>query len=145
MDLDNIFNIFDSFSNDEENQFNDETSLLIDFSNHPLFWISGFNKILQQHLFFKNYTIKEFGKISPDINIKELEKAGGALMFQKAWEYISNIDVNKSLHIDYLKVKASKLFIENLQITIMFYEELEEYEKCALLKGIENKVNEFLI
>jgi hypothetical protein len=140
MDLDSIFNLFNN-----EEDYNDETSLLMDFSEHPLFWISGFNKVIDNHLFFKLYTVKNFRNISPDINIEELERAGEKLMFIKAWEYIQDMDLSKGFHVECIKLKASKEFVHNLQITIKFFEDLEEYEKCALLKKIENKVNEFLI
>lgn len=138
MDFSHIFSLFD----DQQNY--DETSLLIDFSEHPLFWVSGFNKLLSNHLFFKKYTVKTFKNLSPDINIEELEKAGEELMFRKAWDYIKNIDLNKALHVECIKVKANEEFIEHLKLTIQFYEPLEEYEKCALLKSIQNKVEEFL-
>jgi len=140
MNLDNIFNLF----NDETGQYNDDTSLLIDFSDHPLFWISGFNKIIDNHLFFQKYTVKTFKNIAPDINIDELEKAGEELMFRKAWDYIKPFNVEKPFHLECLKSKANKSFIDNLQATIIFFEALEEYEKCALLKKIEDKVKEFL-
>jgi hypothetical protein len=139
----NLKNIFDAF-NSENFQNDDETSLLMDFSEHPLFWISGFNKIIDNHLFFKQYTVKTFKSISPDVNIDELEKAGEELMFRKAWEYIKSIDLNKNLHIDCIKTKASRDFIYNLQISIQFFEALEEYEKCAHMKDIQNKIEEFL-
>lgn len=138
MDFNHIFSLFD----DQQNY--DETSLLIDFSEHPLFWVSGFNKLLSNHLFFKKYTVKTFKHISPDINVEELEKAGEELMFRKAWDYIKNIDLNKALHIDCIKLKSNEEFIEHLKLTINFYEPLEEYEKCAHLKSIQNKVEEFL-
>lgn len=138
----NLNKIFDLF--DKEYSTNDETSLLVDFSEHPLFWISGFNKLINNHLFFKQYTIKTFKDISPDININELEKAGEELMFRKAWDYIKFIDLNKIFHMECLKLKADEQFINNLQVSISFFEVLEEYEKCALLKNIESKVKKFL-
>ena len=116
----------------------------MDFSEHPLFWISGFNKIIDNHLFFTQYTVKTFKNISPDVNIEELEKAGEELMFRKAFNYIKDIDVTKQLHVDCLKNKATIEFVQNLQISINFFEPYEEYEKCALLKNIEEKVKEFL-
>lgn len=140
MNLDNIFNLF----NDETGQYNDDTSLLIDFSDHPLFWISGFNKVIDNHLFFQKYTVKTFKNISPDINIEELEKAGEELMFRKAWGYIKPFNIEKPFHLECLKNKSDKNLINNLQISIKFFETLEEYEKCALLKKIETKVEEFL-
>jgi hypothetical protein len=116
----------------------------MDFSEHPLFWISGFNKIIDNHLFFTQYTVKTFKNISPDINIDELEKAGEELMFRKAWDYIKSIDLEKNFHVECLKNKASRDFMYNLQISIQFFEMYEEYEKCALLKNIETTIEEFL-
>ena len=139
MNLNKIFDLFD-----KEYSANDDTSLLIDFSEHPLFWVSGFNKLINNHLFFKQYTVKTFKNISPDINIDELEKAGEELMFRKAWDYIKSVDVNKTFHVECLKLKADEQFIDNLKTSILFFEALEEYEKCALLKNIEGKVKEFL-
>ena len=138
MNLNYIFSLFDDHQN------YDETSLLIDFSEHPLFWVSGFNKLLNNHLFFKKYTVKTFKNISPDVNIEELEKAGEELMFRKAWDYIKNIDLNKTLHLDVLKMKSNLEFVEHLTLIINFYETLEEYEKCAHLKSIQDKVEKFL-
>lgn len=141
MNLDSIFNLF---SNEDDQSSNDETSLLIDFSDHPLFWIGGFNKLISNHLFFKKYTVKTFKNISPDINIDELEKAGEELMFRKAWDYIKPINLDKSFHVECLKLKADEQLVSNLQMSISFFEVLEEYEKCALLKHIKDKVKEFL-
>ena len=134
----NIKNIFDAF-NSENFQNDDETSLLMDFSEHPLFWISGFNKIIDNHLFFTQYTVKTFKNISPDINIDELEKAGEELMYRKAWDYIKSIDLNKNFHVECLKNKASRDFVYNLQISIQFFELHEEYEKCAEIVKLQNK------
>jgi hypothetical protein len=138
MNINSIFNLFNNENND------DEASLLVDFSEHPLFWISGFNKVISNHVFFKQYTVKTFQSISPDINIEELEKAGEDLMFRKAWNYIKNFDSDKPFHVECLKLKADDIMVYNLQIVIQFFELLEEYEKCALLKNIEDKVKEFL-
>jgi hypothetical protein len=138
MNINSIFNLFNNENND------DEASLLVDFSEHPLFWISGFNKVINNHIFFKQYTVKTFQNISPDINIEELEKAGEDLMFRKAWNYIKNFDLDKPFHIECLKLKANDIMVQNLQIAIQFFELLEEYEKCALLKNIEDKIKEFL-
>jgi hypothetical protein len=136
----NINNIFQFFN--EDYREDDETEMLIDFSEHPLFWIGGFNKIISNHVFFNQYTSKLFKNISPELNIEEIEKAGEYLMFEKAWGYIKNIDLNNSFHIECIGKKVSTEFLLNLNVAIIFYEVLEEYEKCALLKNIENKIKE---
>jgi hypothetical protein len=137
MDLDKIFESFDQ--SDKE----DDTNLLIDFSDHPLFWIGGFNKLIANHLFFKKYTVNMFKDISPDINIDDLEKAGEHLMFSKAWGYIKNLNIHNLFHMDCLKTKSDIDLHNSLEITIRHFEELEEYEKCMLLKEIQDKVKEF--
>ena len=53
----NLDKVFEEFNKNNKSE-NDETSLLIDFSDHPLFWISGFNKVMDNHLFFKRIFIK---------------------------------------------------------------------------------------
>jgi hypothetical protein len=141
MNINSIFNLFDNYQSSE----NDETSLLIDFSEHPLFWIGGFNKVINNHNFFKQYTVKMFKNISPDLNIDEVEKAGEHLMFEKAWGYIKGLNVENSLHVDCIKSKSSKEFISNLELVLLFFEKSEEYEKCAVIKKIKNKVEEFLL
>lgn len=137
MDLNKIFDSFDQSDKDDEN------NLLIDFSDHPLFWIGGFNKLISNHLFFKKYTVKMFENISPDINIEELEKAGEHLMFGRAWDYIKNLNIHNLFHMDCLKTKSDIDLYNSLEITIRHFEELEEYEKCMLLKEIQDKVKEF--
>jgi hypothetical protein len=136
----NINNIFRAFNDDFEDE---ETEMLIDFSEHPFYWIGGFNKIIGNHAFFSKYTSKVFKNISPELNIDEVEKAGEHLMFDKAWDYIKNIKLDNPFHVECIGKKASSEFIYNLNIAIAFYEPLEEYEKCALLKNIENKIKEF--
>lgn len=54
MDINNIFNLF---NNSQDDEF-DDTSLLIDFSDHPLFWIGGFNKLIGNHIFSNNTQLK---------------------------------------------------------------------------------------
>jgi hypothetical protein len=140
MNINYIFNLFSENCNSD-----DETSLLVDFSEHPLFWIGGFNKLIKNHLFFKEYTVKMFKNISPELEINEVEKAGEYLMFEKAWGYLKNFNLDNSFHVECIKDKASKEFSDNLGLAMVFFEEVEEYEKCALLKKINDKVKEFLI
>jgi hypothetical protein len=143
MNLDNIFGVFNNFDDDSNNQV-DETSLLIDFSDHPLYWISGFIKIIDNYTFFTEKTVKMYKNISPDMNIEDLEKGGEELMYRKAWDYIKPFKVDNPFHVECLRIKADSTMVIYLQSSIKFFEALEEYEKCALLKAIENKIKEIL-
>lgn len=141
MDFNKIFDVFDQ--NDDQKE-TDDVSLLVDFSEHPLYWIGGFNKLIANHLFFKKYTTKMFKNMSPDSDIETLERAGEYLMFNRAWEYIKDLNVYNSFHMECLKTKSDDVLYNSLEAAIRFFEDLEEYEKCALLKEIQDKVKEFL-
>lgn len=136
----NFDKIFDSFNQPEKE---DDLNLLVDFSDHPLFWIGGFNKLIANHLFFKKYTAKMFKNMSPDNDIETLERAGEYLMFNRAWDYIKNLNVDNSFHMDCLKTKSDGELYNTLEVTLRYFEDLEEYEKCELLKKVQDKVKEF--
>ena len=138
MNINNIFNLFSDQPQD------DETELLVDFSEHPLYWIGGFNKVIANHSYFQQYTVKMFKDASPSLDEDEVEAAGNHLMFEKAWEHIKDIKLSNPFHIECLSKKASLGFCKNLEYAVQHFEQFEEYEKCALLKGIEVKVKEFL-
>jgi len=141
MDINKIFDIFDQ---DGDQKDIDEVNLLVDFSEHPLYWIGGFNKVISNHLFFKKYTVKIFKNLSPDLDIETLEQAGEYLMFAKAWDYIKHLNVNNSFHIECLKTKSDESLLISLNTALQFFENLEEYEKCILLKDLQDKVKEFI-
>ena len=140
MDFNSIFDAFEQL----DDQKIDETNLLIDFSEHPLYWISGFNKVIANHLFFKKYTVKMFKNIDTNYDLETLERAGEHLMFNKAWDYIKKFNINNLLHVDCLKTKSDDSLLISLGMALHFFEDLEEYEKCILLKDIQDKVREFL-
>lgn len=140
MDLNNIFDIF----NQSNNQKTDDVNLLVDFSEHPLYWIGGFHKIISNHLFFKKYLVKIFKNTPDNSNLENLELAGEYLMFDKAWNYIKNFDINNQFHIECLKTKSDTTLLDSLEITLRFFEGTEEFEKCILLKEIQDKVKDFI-
>jgi hypothetical protein len=143
MNLDNIFSLFSNQSEDQ--QFEDSVSLVEDFSTHPFYWISGFNKIIANHLYFKQYTINILKNSSSELDEDDIERAGNHLMYERAWEYIKNIDINNQFHIECISKKSTFVFLKNLKSSLQYFEQLEQYEKCILLKEIEEKIKTFLI
>jgi hypothetical protein len=141
MDLNKIFSMFD----DGDSKDTDEVSLLVDFSDHPLYWISGFNKIINNYVFFTQYIAKNFNNISPELNQEEIDTIGVTLLFNRSWEYIKRLNLDNPFHIDCLKIKSTESLNDSLEAAILFFEKIEEYEKCAFLKNIQDKVKDFLI
>jgi hypothetical protein len=141
MDLNKIFSMF----NDDNSKDTDEVNLLVDFSDHPLYWIGGFNKIINNYVFFTQYITKNFNNIPPELNQEEIDIVGITLLFNRSWEYIRRLNLDNPFHIDCLKIKSSESLNNSLEAAIFFFEKIEEYEKCAFLKSIQDKVKDFLI
>jgi len=138
MNINKIFNLFDN--KDEE----DDTTLLIDFSDHPLFWIGGFNKILNHYDYFNKYLVKSLKESYDNIGAKDLEKISKQIMYKKAWEFIKLMNLENPLHITSINSKSTLQFKNNLDETISYFEQNEEFEKCALLFKIKKVVLENL-
>ena len=138
MDINKLFSSF------EDDSINDDDILLVDFSEHPLYWISGFVKVINNYTFFTKLNKKNFSKIDPSIKIEEIEKISDSLLYDKAWEYIKSLKINNLFHVECIKLKADENFLHSLTSSIKHFENLEEYEKCAFLKDVESKVKDFL-
>lgn len=138
--IEKIFSIFD-----EEHDITHENDIsFVDYTNHPLFWIGGFNKVILHNEFFKKYIEKIF-PLTQQNGEEYSKEASNKLIYTRAWNYIKNIDLDNPLHIDCIKIKSDNKFLLNLDQTILFFENLEEYEKCLHLLDIKKKVEKFLI
>jgi hypothetical protein len=53
--------------------------------------------------------------------------------------------VFNTFHVECIKLKSSDSLIQTLDLGIKFFEEKEEFEKCALLKNIQDIAKGFII
>jgi hypothetical protein len=53
--------------------------------------------------------------------------------------------VSNIFHVECIKLKSSDSLIYTLDLGIKFFEEKEEFEKCALLKNIQDIAKGFII
>ena len=79
-----------------------------------------------------------------NIDKVQIKKAGEVVVYNRAWNYISKIDINNEMNEDALKLTSSKDLKKCLSLAIYFFEDLEEYEKCNHIKKIFDKVEIFL-
>jgi len=67
-------------------------------------------------------------------DIGEVKRAGENMLYNRAYNYLINIDVQDEYHVRILFEEANSKLEEALQKTLFFFENEEEYEKCAILK-----------
>ena len=107
-----------------------------DFMNGPLAKIGMFIKLIQNHHVFHKKLEQ------PNYNVESTKDASEFTIYNRAWNYISKIDVDKEDHLNAIINFDPKLFLSCLNGSIRFFEEYEEYEKCAHLFKIQKLVKE---
>jgi hypothetical protein len=135
MNIDKIFGLFDQSS--DTPLTNNEAETLFDLKNTPVFWLGMFKKIIvsSNSLYFQLNTI-----LPQNVDVQEITNS---IIYTRSWEFISKIDIFKSTHIDAIKMYSNNTFIKCFNLSISYWEALEEYEKCAHLKKIQDKSREF--
>jgi len=139
LDINKIFGAFNSSSKDDGwdyrgvNYYSPRTIPEID-ENHPRYFLKMFQKLIINYTGYSDKIIDFFGQADPELNVGEVKKAGESLLYHRAYEYISKIDIQDEYHIKILFQEANPKLEEALQKTLFYFETEEEYEKCATLK-----------
>jgi len=135
MSIDDIFNLFKS--PEEEN----ETTTQVDMSEHPIIWMGMFKKLIINYKVFSKQMIEFFESSDPKLDTDDIKLAGGIMVFARAMSYISKIDTTNQMHRDCLILYSDEYFLKALSLSLSHFEDLEEYENCALLKKIQDVAN----
>jgi len=137
IDKDKIFQLFV-----DGKEINDEKtkSEIKEFMNGPFAKIGMFVKLIQNHHVFHQKLEKFLKKEQPNYNVESTKEASEFTVYNRAWSYIKNIslddhdDVNAIINFD------NKIFSTSLGSAILFFQNYEEYEKCAHLFKIQEVV-----
>jgi|TARA_R110000803_G_scaffold148503_1_gene213969 tagatose-1,6-bisphosphate aldolase len=138
----NIDNIFDLFGSDDNLDGTDNSTTLIDFKNTPTYWIGMYKKLILNHNNFNITMVKFLKKSNKDFDMEDIKDAGEFVTYNRAWSYIKKIDISKKEHLKSVKIYADEYLDVTLKLSINFFIETEEYEKCAHLQKILNHLSE---
>ena len=139
MNMDNIFGLFTS----NEDFDGGGGNVYVDFKNTPIYWIGMYKKLILNHINFNRKIVKFFKEANEELDVSEVKEAGEFVVYNRAWSYIKDIDVDNKDHIDAIEKYCDEYLDIALKLGISFFEQLEEYEKCALLKHILDKSQKF--
>jgi len=139
VDIDNIFSLFSSHDDLDGNN----TTVHMDFTENPIYWVGMYKKMLNSNIDFNKRLLKILGKSNKDLDILDVKKAGEHIVFNRAWNYIKKIDIKDQEHCDAIKKLSDEYLDTALKLGINYYEPEEDYEKCAHLKKILDKSQEF--
>jgi hypothetical protein len=134
----NINKIFSLFKSPEEPE---ETISQIDLSESPVMWIGMFKKLITNYEVFAKQLIKFLGDTNPDLDVIEIERASGYMVYDKAYNNLIKLDPTNQMHLDSIKLYSDDVFKKTLDAALIYFENIEEYERCMFLKQIQDIVN----
>jgi len=134
-------NIFELFSSNEDLDGKNEL-VHIDFTQTPTYWVGMYKKLVLNHINFNKKVLKFFKEANKELDIEDVKEAGEFVVYNRAWYYIQNVDINVEEHVLAIENYADEYLDTSLKLGIHFFEEQEEYEKCAHLKHILDKIQE---
>jgi len=136
LDINKIFGAFNSSSRDEGNWNYYQTYSprpTLD-ENHPRYFVKMFTKMILSYTGYSDKIIDFFANADPEIDAGNVKKAGESMLYNRAYGYITKLDIQDEYHIKILFEEANPKFKEALNQSLSYFENEEEYEKCAVLK-----------
>ena len=79
-----------------------------------------------------------FKESNSDLDVDEMSDAGEWVTYNRAWHYIRKINLSNEDHISSLEKHNDPYLETTVKLGIKFFEESEQYERCALLKKIQD-------
>lgn len=144
MDADKIFGLFNDKEPEPSGVESQEEDLLLNYKEQPLFWVGMFKKLINNHRVFNDKVIDFFSKLeNEELNVYDVEEAGEFIVYNRAWFWISKIDTQDRKCQDAILYFNDEFLETSLKFTISYFEEIEEYEKCAHLQKILNICEKF--
>jgi hypothetical protein len=143
MDINKIFDLFGSaeFDTPLEKKAKAADDLIL-IQETPMFWIGMFKKIILNNKAFYQHL---YNNLDPEV-VKEMvgmDDMAEIVTYSRAWFYSSKIDLKRRVDIDAIITFADDNLFYALALAIKFFEQKEEYEKCAHLKQIQDVVEKF--
>ena len=147
VDVNKIFGLFggeDKNPKHDSGNNQDMSYLLEDYKQHPMFWVGMFKKLIYNHKVFNAKVLNSFKDLDGELDMNDVENAGEFIMYNRAWYWINKIDIKETLHQNALTHYADEILLTYTKVVILYFQELEEYEKCAHLKKIQDFLESIL-
>jgi hypothetical protein len=142
LDPNRIFGLFDAL-NSNTNLIEDGEGY-IDIKDTPEYKIGMFTRIIMDHMQFNDRVVEFFSKASNELEREDIENAGEFVVYHRGWFYIKGIDVKNRRDWYALEKMANLKTLTAMDLSINYFEEREEYLKCAHLLKLSKTLEEFL-
>lgn len=137
MNKDKIFGLFE----EKGNETNHLEKLDLPY-NDSYMKIGMFTKLILNHFVFHAKLEKFLQQEEPSYNIQSTKEASSFVVFNRAWHYLKQVDPNdKETVFTILEFNPNSLN-KALDSALQYFEDIEEYEKCAHIFKIKTILKE---
>lgn len=143
MSLNGIFALF-GFPEDKGNAEGLQEKEIKDFKKSAAFKVGMFKKLIRNGTLFKKQVVKFLSNSDANLDIHGIDDAGDYMMYTRAYLWIKDFKFRSKEWKEALFNYSDDELISLIKLSIKYFEEYEEYEKCAHLKKIQDLVNKNL-
>lgn len=130
MNKDRIFNLFDDSEAAKEQVVQQKQSLAV-FNNSSYHKLGMFTKLIVNHFVFHHKLEKFLQKEEPSYNSESTREASAFVVFNRAYNYLKQVNPEEKESIFAILDFNPKLLLKTLESALQYFEDSEEYEKCA--------------
>lgn len=141
MDPNKVFSLFDNDSGILESA-KEVRNKLDNLKDNPIVKIGMFTKLILNHQVFHSKLEKFLKKEEPTYNVESTKESSEFVIYNRAWFYINQIDLSKKEDIFAILDFNPKLLNNSLESALMYFENREEYLKCAHIFKIQQILKE---
>lgn len=134
----NLFNLFNQPNqpNGEGQVSDQEIEIEVQSSTH--YKLSKFKKLIENHeIFFEHFKRGFRDEAGNKMNHAESKKEAEFVVFNRAWHYIKDFKLDNKEDVLDLTLFNPHDLIYALYLSIRFFEDQEQYERCAHLLDIQ--------
>jgi len=140
MNPDTVFSLFDS---EPENQGENPEKEIINLSEHPYVLMGLFTRMILRGEDSIQNTIEFLKVVNMDSHFDFESNASLSryMLYIAGFKHLSKLSLEDPFHQEVLLEKAGEDFLTACGKAIQFFQDREEYEKCALIKKFSDFIN----
>jgi len=108
-----------------------------DISNESALMLGMYVKLIYNHEIFHQKLKKFYEQEKIPFNVEQTKESSSFVVFNRAWSYISKINLNKSEDLEAIMDYKKDALLKTITQGINYFESTEQYERCAKLHKIE--------
>jgi hypothetical protein len=141
IDPNKIFELFNRADQDPPlNEKSEIEGQLLELKDSPAFKLGIFKKLILNHTTFSDSLVKLIKRADKEFDTDDVKIAGECIVYTRSWEYIKDFDVKDLESFNILKNYSNQELLTTFNLATHYFQEQEEYEKCAHLHNISKVI-----